>query len=103
MSCWVVNASPLIYLAHLDRLDLLRQGASEILVPPAVLLELAAKPDASTARIDAARLSWLRRVSARFEATVAEEFKGVILLTQSPAGAQRDLDRRAIGFKTGSK
>ena len=48
MSRWVVNTSPLIYLAHLDRLDLLRQGAEEILIPPAVLRELRAKPDPST-------------------------------------------------------
>ncbi len=51
MSCWVVNTSPLIYLAQLDRLDLLRRGADEILVPPTVLEELGAKPDPSSFRI----------------------------------------------------
>ncbi len=65
MSCWVVNASPLIYLAQLDRLDLLRRGADEVLVPPTVLREIAAKPDPSTSRIDAALRTWLRREMPR--------------------------------------
>ncbi len=56
MSCWVVNASPLIYLAKLDRLDLLQRGADEVLVPPTVLRELSVKPDASSGKIDAARI-----------------------------------------------
>lgn len=33
MSRWVANTSPLIFLAKLDRLDLLRKAADEILVP----------------------------------------------------------------------
>ena len=65
MSCWVVNASPLIYLAHLDRLALLQQEADEILVPPTVLQELRAKPDAATSGIDAASSGWLRCVAPR--------------------------------------
>lgn len=60
MSRWVVDTSPLIFLAHLDRLDLLRRSADEILVPPAVLRELQAKPESSISRIDAARRTWLR-------------------------------------------
>ena len=60
MSRWVVNTSPLIYLAHLDRLELIRQGADEVLIPPAVLRELRAKPDTSIARIEEAHQSWLR-------------------------------------------
>ncbi len=65
MSCWVVNTSPLIYLAQLDRLDLLRRGADEILVPPTVLEELGAKPDPSSFRIDDARRTWLRCEASR--------------------------------------
>lgn len=61
MSCWVVNTSPLIYLSQLDRLDLLRRGVDEILVPPAVLQELCAKPGASTSKLEAAHRTWLRR------------------------------------------
>ncbi len=51
MSLWVVNTSPLIYLALLDRLDLLQQCADEVWVPPAVLQEAKTKPDAE--RLDA--------------------------------------------------
>ncbi len=60
MSCWVVNSSPLIYFAKLDRLDLLQRGADEVLVPPIVLRELSVKPDASTGKIDAVCSTWLR-------------------------------------------
>lgn len=42
---WVVDSSPLIFLAKLDRLDLLREGADEILAPPAVLQEVRSHPD----------------------------------------------------------
>jgi hypothetical protein len=35
MSLWVTDSSPLIFLAKLNRLDLLRQEAQEVLVPPA--------------------------------------------------------------------
>ena len=80
MSRWVVDTSPLIYLAHLDRLELLRQSADEILVPPAVVRELQEKPDASTSKIDAARRSWLR-----LEAPENQSFLRVLRL---------ELDRR---------
>ncbi len=60
MSCWVVDTGPLVYLAQLDRLDLLQQGADEILVPPAVLQEVSAKPDLSASMIADAGRTWLR-------------------------------------------
>lgn len=59
MSLWVVDTSSLLFLAHLDRLDLLRREADEILVPPAVLQELRAKTDSAVKRIESQR-SWLR-------------------------------------------
>ena len=65
MSSWVVNASPLIYLALLDRLDLVQQGAGEILVPPTVLQELRVKSDIAASKIEAATRSWLRCVAPR--------------------------------------
>lgn len=34
MRLWVVDTSPLIFLAKLDRLDLLKRGADQIVVPP---------------------------------------------------------------------
>lgn len=59
MSLWVVDTSSLLFLAHLDRLDLLRREADEILVPPAVFQELRAKTDSAVKRIESQR-SWLR-------------------------------------------
>lgn len=63
MSLWVADTSSLIFLAHLDRLDLLRREAGDVLVPPAVMHELRAKPDAASEKIDA--LDWLTIVSPR--------------------------------------
>ncbi len=40
MNRWVVDTGPLIFLAKLDRLELLQRGADEILAPPAVLAEV---------------------------------------------------------------
>ncbi len=59
MSLWVVDTSPLIYLAQVDRLDLLRRGADEILVPPTVLQEVRVKRGGSS-KIEAAHRTWLR-------------------------------------------
>lgn len=44
---WVANASPLILLGKIDRLDLLEGLADEVLVPRAVTAEIGAKPDGS--------------------------------------------------------
>lgn len=40
MRLWVVDTSPLIFLAKLDRLDLLKRGADQIVAPPAVFGEV---------------------------------------------------------------
>jgi predicted nucleic acid-binding protein len=60
MTCWVVDASPLIFLAHLDRLELLQQGADAVLVPTGVFQEIQAKADASTSRLATAWETWLQ-------------------------------------------
>lgn len=60
MTVWVVDTSPLIFLAKLNRLDLLRKGADRILAPPAVLQEIHAHPDEVAAEIEEARTSWLQ-------------------------------------------
>ncbi len=67
MSCWVVDTSPLIFLAKLDRLDLLRQGAGQLLIPPAVLREVQEHPDEASEKIEEVNGSWLevRPVSQR--------------------------------------
>jgi len=59
MRLWVVDASPLIFLAKLDRLDLLKKGADQIIAPPAVVREIGEYPDDASAKIDDARQSWL--------------------------------------------
>ena len=41
--CAVVNASPLIYLSKIDRLPLLQLIAPRVLVPQAVMVEIATK------------------------------------------------------------
>ena len=61
MSLWVTNASPLIFLAKLDRLPLLRSAASKIFVPTTVIEEIAAQKDSAFERVDAALRSWLDR------------------------------------------
>jgi hypothetical protein len=52
MSRWVVDTSPLIFLAKLSRLDLLRKSADEVLVPAAVIEEVRAYPDEASRKIE---------------------------------------------------
>lgn len=47
---WIVNASPLIVLAKIGRLDLLKQLAVAILIPSAVRMEVLAGPPDDPAR-----------------------------------------------------
>lgn len=60
MTRWVVDASPLIFLTKLDRLDLLRRGADEILVPSKVVAEISAGRDDSAGQVSRALGTWLR-------------------------------------------
>jgi predicted nucleic acid-binding protein len=48
MRIWVVDTSPLIFLAKLNRLDLLKK-AGRVLVPMAVLREIQEYPDEAAA------------------------------------------------------
>jgi predicted nucleic acid-binding protein len=59
MSLWVADAGPLIFLAKLDRLDLLARAGDDIRVPKAVMAEIRAKADESCMRIEAATHTWL--------------------------------------------
>lgn len=59
MRCWVVDTSPLIFLAKLDRLDLLRTGADQVVAPPAVFQEIDEYPDAASEQIEDAKRTWL--------------------------------------------
>ena len=60
---WIVNASPLITLAKIDRLDLLQGLAPAILVPGAVRLEVLAGPQDDPAR-RALESGWGQAVTA---------------------------------------
>lgn len=55
---WVVNASPLILLGKLQRLDLLAMLAPSLVVPEAVIREVAAGADQD--RVAAASVAWAR-------------------------------------------
>jgi len=59
MRLWVVDTSPLIFLAKLDRLDLLKRGAEQVVAPPAVFREIDEYPDAASEKIEDAKKSWL--------------------------------------------
>lgn len=59
MSLWVVDTSPLIFLAKLDRLDLLKKGADHVVVPQAVLREVSEQQDSASRAVEAATRSWL--------------------------------------------
>jgi len=60
MRLWVVDTSPLIFLAKLDRLDLLQRGADQVVAPPAVFQEIDEYPDVASNRIEDAKKSWLQ-------------------------------------------
>lgn len=60
MSLWVVDAGPLIFLAKLERLDLLRRGADDVTTVPAVMREIEAYSDTAAQALAAATADWLR-------------------------------------------
>lgn len=60
MSQRMVDASPLVFLAKLDRLELLLLGVQEVLVPSVVLVEIHAKRDVATERVEGCLGTWLR-------------------------------------------
>jgi hypothetical protein len=60
VSRWVVDTSPLVFLAKLDHLSILRNSAEAVLIPSTVLEEVRRYGDDATQRIDRACHSWLR-------------------------------------------
>ena len=60
MSLLVVDAGPLIFLAKLGRLNLLRKMDDEIFLPSAVMTEIRAKSDKASSKIIRASKSWLK-------------------------------------------
>ncbi len=59
MSSWVADAGPLIFLAKLGRLELLRDTQTAILIPNAVMMEIRAKGDEACQFIEQAASDWL--------------------------------------------
>jgi uncharacterized protein len=60
MKLWVSDTSPLLFLAKLDRLDLLRQTTVEVTAPEAVFREIQQRSDEASRKLDDARRSWLK-------------------------------------------
>jgi len=56
---FVCNAGPIIALAKIDRLSLLKQMASSVIIPEAVFYEVLAKPGSDSYRILSASRSFL--------------------------------------------
>lgn len=55
----IVDTSPLIFLAYLDKLELLKLDVQRVLVPRAVLQEIQAKQDLASKRVEEAFSQWL--------------------------------------------
>ena len=72
MSSWVVNASPVICLAKVGRLDLLEALSDEVVVPQPVVREVLAGPVADPARVILESGWGARRESAVIPARVIE-------------------------------
>ena len=112
MRLWVVDTSPLIFLAKLNRLDLLRKSADQVVAPPAVFQEIAEHPDEASVRIDDARLSWLsvgtvrdRRVVDVLMADLDAGESEVIALameTKAERVVLDDLDARRFAHRVGA-
>ncbi|HYO11797.1 MAG TPA: DUF3368 domain-containing protein [Thermoanaerobaculia bacterium] len=111
MRVWVVDTSPLIFLAKLDRLDLLRREAERVVAPPVVLSELRGRPDEAFQKIEEALGGWLEveQVQGRgmIPVLLAELDPGeaeVVALAQE-LGAERvvmdDLDARRFARRVG--
>ena len=106
MTTWVVNTSPLIFLAELGHLDLLHRNADIICVPPAVLDEVRVKPDRAAQAVDQATQSWLlvRKVGNRQAVEILQADldlgEAEVIVLAREIGADRvvvdDLDARRI-------
>ena len=65
MSVWVADAGPLIFLAKLGRLNLLKEASAEIYVPAGVMSEIHAKSDKASIIIAESSKTWLRTRKAK--------------------------------------
>jgi predicted nucleic acid-binding protein len=111
VTTWIVDTSPLVFLAKLRHLDLLREGADTICVPQAVLSEVRARPDEATQAIEQASLSWLsvRQVSNREAVEILRadldvgEAEVIVLARETHADriVMDDLDARRFARRLG--
>ena len=67
----IINATPLIALAILDRLDILRQMFTEVIVPTAVYEEIVTQGAGRIGAEAVAKADWLRIVSPTTTPTMA--------------------------------
>lgn len=70
MSLWVVNTSPLVFLGHLGRLDLLRREGRSVCIPRAVFDEVRAKPDVVARAVETACSEWMGLRDVKDQASV---------------------------------
>jgi uncharacterized protein len=113
MSLWIVDTSPLIFLAKLNRLDLLRKEAEKVLVPPAVLREIAEQDDEAARQIEEIRQTWLDLgvvQDARLLAVLKDELGdgeaeaiALALETEATRIVLDDLDARRLADRLGLK
>lgn len=111
MRIWVSDTSPLLFLAKLDRLDLLEQTIGQITAPDAVFREIQQRRDLASQKIEDARQSWLKARTvtdtALVEVLQADLDKGeaeVIALAfelQTDRVLMDDLDGRRLARRIG--
>jgi predicted nucleic acid-binding protein len=111
VTTWVVDTSPLIFLAKLGCLDLLKTSADIVCAPQAVLEEILVKPDDATQTIGRASQSWLsvRQVENRqaVEILLADlgpgEAEVIVLAKEIDADkvVMDDLDARRFARRVG--
>lgn len=111
MTTWVIDTSPLIFLAKLGHLDLLRDGADTVYVPRAVLDEVRVGQDEAAQAIEKASLSWLsvRQVSNRDVVELLQadldlgEVEVIVLARETNADriVMDDLDARRFARRLG--
>jgi predicted nucleic acid-binding protein len=111
VTTWVVDTSPLIFLAKLGHLDLLRGGADTVYIPQAVLNEVRARPDEATQAIEQAALSWLsvRQIRNRDAVDILRadldlgEAEVIVLARETTADqvVMDDLDARRFARRVG--
>jgi predicted nucleic acid-binding protein len=113
MSIWVVNTSPLVFLGHRGRLELLRHEGREVCIPRAVAEEIAEKPDAAAQAVQDACAAWMqvRQVTDHMAVALVQaalhtgEAEAIVLATELQAErlVLDDQDARRFALRCGLK